>query len=244
MRALIAEDDLHTRNALRTILEQEGWVVSAWESGTEALNAFRAGQFDLVCLDVMMPGHSGYDVCRIIRKKDAQVPVLFMSAKSEEIDKVLGLELGADDFIVKPFGVREVQARIRAVLRRSNATARSDGRSAEDAPTKISGTEDFAFGPWQVLPGELRARRNGGPAADLSRREVQLLRLLAENPGRVIHREEFFRVCWGLEAAPLSRTLDQHIARLRKKIEEDPANPILIQTVQGAGYRYEEDSHV
>ena len=235
MKVLIAEDDLYTRNALQAIFVGEGWECVCCADGKNALLGFKNGPFDLVCLDIMMPHLSGYDVCREIRQIDRQVPVLFISAKSEEIDTVLGLELGADDFIVKPFGVRELQARIRAVLRRSkeNQLPTSQAKAIETSK------EPFDFGIWEIRPAELRAWQ-GSAHIELNAREAAMLRLLADHPGRVISRLEFFQACWDLREAPLSRTLDQYIARLRKKLESDPAQPSLIVTVQGEGYRYEQ----
>jgi DNA-binding response OmpR family regulator len=227
MNVLIAEDDPHTRAGLAEILEGEGYQVAVAENGNEALRLFAKSSPDLVCLDIMMPGMSGYDVCREIRRSDPNVPVIFISAKSEEIDTVIGLELGADDFIVKPFGVREVVARIRAVTRRRFASAPASALPAS-----------FRFGDLVVSPSELRARR-GETVIELSLRDVKILGLLQENKGVVITRDTFFNKCWGLDHLPNSRTLDQHIAQLRKRIEIDPKNPGLIQTVHGVGYRYD-----
>jgi two-component system, OmpR family, alkaline phosphatase synthesis response regulator PhoP len=227
MKVLIAEDDPHTRAGLAEILEGEGYQVVVAENGNEALRLFAKSSPDLVCLDIMMPGMSGYDVCREIRRSDPSVPVIFISAKSEEIDTVIGLELGADDFIVKPFGVREVVARIRAVTRRRFASAPASVLPAS-----------FRFGDLVVSPSELRARR-GETVIELSLRDVKILGLLQENKGVVITRDTFFNKCWGLDHLPNSRTLDQHIAQLRKRIEIDPKNPGLIQTVHGVGYRYD-----
>jgi DNA-binding response OmpR family regulator len=175
----------------------------------------------------MMPGTSGYDVCKQIRAVDDTVPLIFISAKSEEIDKVLGLELGADDFIVKPFGVKEVVARIRAITRRCLAKRRKPGPAAS-----------FRLGDLEVIPAELRARRKDD-AIELSLREVKLLELFHQNPKTVLDRNTIFNACWGVEYLPSSRTLDQHISKLRKRIELDPKNPKIIRTVHGAGYRYE-----
>ncbi len=239
MKALVAEDDLYTLEALKDILEGEGWAVTACADGAAAAQAFKPGAFDLVCLDVMMGGLSGYDVCRAVRRVDRRVPVLFISAKSEEIDKVLGLELGADDFVVKPFGVREVLARVHALVRRSTRDDRDDsGTTPEDQP--------FAFGPWMILPLELRAQRAddagaAAPQVDLLPRELAMLRLLVSRPGQVVSRAQFFRACWDLENPPLSRTLDQHIVQLRKKLETPGERPRLIRTVQGVGYRHDRD---
>jgi two-component system, OmpR family, alkaline phosphatase synthesis response regulator PhoP len=228
MKVLIAEDDPHTRAGLEEILEAEGYEVFAAKDGKDALQLFRKESPDFVCLDIMMPGTSGYDVCREIRRADSNVPVIFISAKSEEIDTVIGLELGADDFIVKPFGVKEVVARIRAVTRRRFANAKA---AAEPS--------SFKLGDLDVFPAELRARR-GGTAIELSLRDIKILSLLHENRGAVISRDTFFNRCWGLDHMPNSRTLDQHIAQLRKRIEVDAKNPAIVRTVHGVGYRYDE----
>jgi DNA-binding response OmpR family regulator len=227
MKVLIAEDDPHTRAGLSEILEAEGYEVMAARDGKEALAVFTRESPDFVCLDIMMPGMNGYDVCREIRRADQTVPVIFISAKSEEIDTVIGLELGADDFIVKPFGVKEVVARMRAVTRRRFSTVK---------PSPLAGP--FSIGDLEVFPFELRARR-GGTAIELSLRDVKILTLLHENKGRVISRDTFFNKCWGLDHVPNSRTLDQHIAQLRKRIEVDPKNPAIIRTVHGVGYRFD-----
>lgn len=227
MRVLVAEDDANIRDGLIEILADEGYQTLAAADGNEALALFERETVDFLCLDIMMPGMSGYDVCREIRRKNAAVPIIFISAKSEEIDKVIGLELGADDFIIKPFGVKEVVARIRAVSRRCLATRAPAG-----------GGEKFTLDDLDVYPSELRARR-GEAVVDLSLRDVRLLRLFFDNPGKVLDRGRIFNVCWGLDHVPNSRTLDQHISQLRKRIEIDPKRPRIIRTVHGAGYRYE-----
>lgn len=227
MRILVAEDDANTRAGLVEILEGEGYEVISVADGKSALAAFVAQRPELVCLDIMMPGVSGYDVCREIRRADSAVPVIFISAKSEEIDKVLGLEIGADDYIVKPFGVKEVIARIRAVSRRCLGAGDSCG-----------GTESFTIGDLEVAAHELRARR-GKVVIDLSLRDIRILRMFHASRGKVLDRDEIFDSCWGVDYMPNSRALDQHISQLRKKIELDPKNPKIIQTVHNAGYRYE-----
>jgi DNA-binding response OmpR family regulator len=226
MKVLVAEDDDRTRAGLVELLQGEGYVPIAARDGREALDLYRRERPAVVLLDIMMPGASGYDVCREIRRDNPSVPVLFLSAKSEELDKVLGLELGADDFVVKPFGAREVVARIRAVTRRAFA-CRPDER-----PTP------FQLGDLEVDPAELRARR-GGQVIELSLREVRLLQLFHRNPGVVLDRNRIFDEVWGYDFMPNSRTLDQHVSKLRKRIERDPKNPVLIQTVHGAGYRHQ-----
>ena len=227
MKVLIAEDDKLTREGLTEILEAEGYQVVCASNGTEALDLFNAEKPDFVCLDIMMPETSGYDVCRSIRSKDASIPLIFISAKSEEIDKVLGLELGADDFIVKPFGVKEVIARIRAVTRRCLAEKAQDQSG-----------NSFKMHDLEIFPAKLRALRSD-IQIELSLREVRLLELFHENPGQVLDRNMIFNQCWGQNYLPSSRTLDQHISKLRKHIEIDPKNPKIILTVHGVGYRYE-----
>jgi DNA-binding response OmpR family regulator len=226
VKVLVAEDDANIRAGLIAILAGEGYATIAAADGREALARFQAEAPHFVLLDIMMPAMNGYDVCRRIRATNADVPVIFISAKSEEIDRVLGLELGADDFIVKPFGVKEVVARIRAVTRRCLRVA---------GPLR---EPPFRMGDLEVIPSELRARR-GEEVVDLSLREVGILRLLAENRGQVVGRETFFNRLWGLDHVPNSRTLDQQIAKLRKRIERDPKRPRLVVTVHGAGYRWD-----
>jgi len=227
MRVLVAEDDENTRNGLAEILSAEGYEVLVAENGREALDLFDKQSPDFVCLDIMMPAADGYDVCKEIRRRDERVPIVFISAKSEEIDKVLGLELGADDFIVKPFGVKEVVARIRAITRRCMAA-----KAPEEMPPS------FEIGDLTVSPAELRARR-GEETIDLSLRDVKLLDFFRQNQGKALHRNAIFNACWGHDYFPSSRTLDQHISQLRKRIELDPKSPAIIRTVHGVGYRYD-----
>jgi len=228
MKVLLAEDDELTRQGLAEVLASEGYQVIQAEDGAAALEQFQADPPDFVCLDIMMPGRNGYDVCRSIRSTHPDIPIIFISAKSEEIDKVVGFELGADDFIIKPFGVREVVARIRAVTRRCHA---ANGIS----PTKL-----FQMADLEVLPAELRATR-GSQTIELSLRDIQILELLHRNAGRVLDRNTIFNHSWGEDYFPNSRTLDQHISQLRKRIEIDPKSPKIIRTVHGVGYRYEVD---
>jgi DNA-binding response OmpR family regulator len=227
MKVLLAEDDVNTRNGLAEILEAEGYRPIPARDGREALALYQSERPDFICLDIMMPGINGYDVCREIRRHNPTIPVIFLSAKSEQIDVLLGLELGADDYIVKPFSVKEVIARIRAVTRRCLASQPA-ARSA--VPFKLRDLE--------VFPDELRARR-GREMIDLSLREVKILELLHRNRGKAVDRNAFFNHCWGLDHIPNSRTLDQHIAQLRKRIERNVHNPTIITTVHGIGYRYD-----
>jgi DNA-binding response OmpR family regulator len=230
---LIAEDDTHTRAALAEVLRSEGHHVREAADGHQAKHFFEAQTPDLACLDVMMPGLSGYDLCRHFRKTQPKMPILFITAKAEEIDKVVGLELGADDYIVKPFGTKEVIARIRAVARRSIESFQDGCGEEPELPS-----HEFWMTDLEVLPKQLRAKR-GELIVELTPRELRILQLLASRPGEVIDRNELFRVAWGENHIPNSRTLDQTISQLRKRIELDPKEPKIIQTVYGAGYRFD-----
>ncbi len=223
MKLLLADDDPVTRDTLKRCVESEGFVAVMASDGREALDLWREHRPDLLCLDVMMPHIDGYEVCRRVRAVDAEVPVLFLSAKSEEVDVVVGLRLGADDFVRKPFGKHELLARLRAALRRIEARNRT--------------AKTFCMGSLTVYPKELRAEREG-VSIDLSPCEIAILSVLHEHAGEVIDRDTFFNRCWGVNYFPDSRTVDQHIARLRKRIERDPKEPQIIETLRGAGYRY------
>jgi len=227
MKILIAEDDDHTREALREVLSMEGYELVTASDGLQAIDFFRATRPDFVCLDVMMPGQNGYEVCKQIRKIDESVPILFITAKAEEIDTVLGLELGADDYMTKPFGVKEIIARIRAIMRR---TAARVGTKAKE--------EEFLMDDLRVVSTELRAYREG-EEIQLSPRDVKVLTLLYERRGKVVDRNTMADEVWGVDYFPESRALDQHISQLRKRVEKDPTNPVIIRTVHGAGYRFE-----
>ncbi|PLY07737.1 MAG: DNA-binding response regulator [Desulfuromonas sp.] len=228
---LIAEDDKNLREGLIDTLEAEGYRVVAAGNGAEALEMFAEHRPDLVLLDVMMPEVNGYDVCRKLRQENRLVPILMLTAKGEEIDKVLGLELGADDYITKPFGVHELRARIAAALRRSDAAG-----DAVEAPAL------FCFGDARIdrrcFEGELAGKR-----FSLTAREMKLLEVLAEHPGQVMSRNELLNAAWGVDYFGTTRTLDQHIAQLRKKIEPVPATPRYLLTVHGVGYRYQPETY-
>lgn len=223
MRILLAEDDERTREAVTAVLAADGHEVVSAADGRSACRLWDEERPEMVLLDIMMPELSGYEVCRHIRRVDRKVPVLFLSAKSEEIDVVVGLELGADDFVRKPFGKAELLARVHAVARRFG----------------LNGDEAIEFGPWRVFPRRLVAE--GPSMQDLTVREMKLVQLLFSRRGEVVMRDEILNVCWGMEYFPESRTLDQHVLNLRKKLERDPANPEWIQTVRGAGYRMPEE---
>jgi DNA-binding response OmpR family regulator len=223
MTVLLADDDPITLDALHGCVAPEGFTALLARDGREALALWEKARPDLLCLDIMMPHIDGYEVCRRVRAADSQIPVLFLSAKSEEIDVVVGLQLGADDFIRKPFGKHELLARIRAVLRRANSRSQ---------PARYFTMHDLT-----VHPLELRAER-AGKSIDLSPREVSILTLLHERAGQVVDRDTLLDRCWGVDYFPESRTLDMQIAKLRKHIESDSGAPAIVETVRGAGYRY------
>jgi DNA-binding response OmpR family regulator len=223
MKILIADDDPVTLETLRDCLLSEGYQPLVAGDGEAALEVWKAHNPDLLCLDIMMPGLDGYEVCRRVRMSDPEVPVIFLSAKSEEIDVVVGLKLGADDFVRKPFGKHELIARIGAVLRRARSHVRE--------------RRSFSMHDLLVYPRELRAER-AGQEIELSPREASILELLHRRAGEVVTRDALLDQCWGIDYLPESRTLDQHIAKLRKRIERDVENPEIIETVRGAGYRF------
>jgi DNA-binding response OmpR family regulator len=226
---MIAEDDASLRQGLIDLLEGEGYEVLSAADGRQALEGFRRQTPDLLLLDVMMPELSGYDVCREIRKSDSRTPIIMLTAKGEEIDKVVGLELGADDYVTKPFGLHELRARIAAVLRRS--------RNQQPEPAAPL-PEQFGFGlalidrkTYQVILGK--------QSHSLTSRELKLLEIFRARPNEVLSRNELLKAAWGIDYFGTTRTLDQHIAQLRKKIEPDPATPQFLLTVHGVGYRFQ-----
>jgi DNA-binding response OmpR family regulator len=224
MTILIADDDPLTLEALAACIADEGFKTLSAADGKQAIELWREHRPQLLCLDIMMPEIDGFEVCRRVRATDSAVPILFLSAKNEEIDVVVGLGLGADDFIRKPFTRAEVIARIRAALRRAHPADEKGPRFTMDDLT--------------VHPDALLAKR-GDKSIELTRREVLMLELLHKHAGLPVTRDRFLDECWGLDYFPDSRTLDQHVLMLRKKIEQDPGNPRIIATVRGVGYRLE-----
>jgi DNA-binding response OmpR family regulator len=225
MKILIAEDDSNLRAGLADLLALEGLDCIAVEDGEAAWTAFVEQAPALCLLDVMMPRLDGLSLCRRIRERDTATPILLLSARGAEIDRVVGLEIGADDYIAKPFSARELVARIKAALRRVKAQPQAGAT--------------FRMADLTIDPQALRAAR-GGAGIDLAPRELAVLRALFERKGKAVSRDELFDLAWGRGYMPNSRALDQYVSSLRKKIELDPARPRIIQTVHGVGYRYEE----
>ncbi|KFA59011.1 DNA-binding response regulator [Gilliamella sp. Choc4-2] len=227
MKILIAEDDQNIRRGMSDLLEQEGYTIIEAENGKFALELFEQHQPDFIILDIMMPELDGYSVCREIRKQNDDVPILFLSAKDEEIDRVVALELGADDYMNKPFGIHELRARIKAIAK----------RYLKSQYPQQTINEFFIFGDLMIEPMELCAKR-GEQIIELSLRQIKILECFYKNKNQVVTRDMLFDYVWGYDYSPNSRTLDQHISKLRKQIEVDPLNPILIKTIHGLGYRY------
>ena len=230
-RVLIAEDDSNIRLGLIATLESDGYAVTAAGDGAQALQLFPQQKFDLVLLDVMMPKQSGYDVCKALRSGGSQVPILFLTAKGEEIDKVVGLKLGADDYVLKPFGVHELLARVEALLRRARVT--SQKRPVTEVPPL------FRLGAAEIDRRKYSAKV-AGRTATLTARELKLAEAFAAHPGEVLTRDALLNAVWGVDYFGTTRTLDQHVAQLRKKVELAPDEPKAIVTVHGVGYRYDQ----
>lgn len=227
-RILVVEDDPHIRLGLLETLRSEGYEVSESHDGAQALARIRQDQPNLVILDVMLPRKSGYDICRELRAAKNPVPILMLTAKGQEADKVIGLELGADDYVTKPFGVRELIARVHALLRRTHPER--DG--AEPPPDVIR------FGLVEIDVPALRGRR-ADVSFDLTPRELAVLALLHRERGNALSRDKILNEVWGIEYYGTTRTLDQVIVKIRQKIEEEPATPRHLLTVHGLGYRLE-----
>lgn len=223
-KILVVEDDVSIITGLTDLLISEGYEVVQAQDGDKAISEYNAEKPDLVILDIMIPKQSGYDVCRAIRSSDTVTPILMLTAKSQEVDKVVGLELGADDYVVKPFGISELLARVRALLRRVN-------NHNGNTPDKLE------FGEI-VIDLKTFNGKNGNTEFKLSKREIDLLQMFNSHKGEVLNRFDILEKIWGIEYEGTTRTLDQHIAKLRQKIEKDPCNPVYIQTVHGAGYRF------
>ena len=230
-RILIADDEPSVRDSVGYALAQEGFEVTPVADGDEAAERVGDGiPFDLLILDIMMPGASGLDICRDVRSRSA-VPIILLTAKDAEVDKVVGLEVGADDYVTKPFSVRELLGRVRAQLRRRELD-RSDG-TAESAEIKA--------GPVSIDLARHLVTVRGEPT-NLTRSEFQVLRLLAGSPGEVFSRKQIMEELWQTEFRGDVRACDVHISNLRQKVERDPQNPELVLTVRRVGYRFAEDS--
>ncbi|MFY0594310.1 response regulator transcription factor [Roseivirga sp.] len=224
-RILIVEDEPAMRLGLKDNLEFESYEVEVAIDGQEGLEKAQNGLYDLIILDVMMPKMSGFDVCKAIRKQGVLTPIIFLTAKSEEIDKVLGLELGADDYLTKPFSLRELIARVKAILRRFKPAESND----VSGPVTIGNlTIDFSQFTASNADGDIR----------MSHKEYEILQYLLEHKNEVVSRYDLLNKVWGYESQPTTRTVDNFILRLRQRIEENPNEPKHILTVHGVGYKF------
>jgi len=222
-RVLIVEDDEAMAVALRDGFTYEGYDVRMANDGTSGLKLASEGDHDLIILDVMLPKMSGLDVCKKIRRNGSRVPVIMLTARGQEIDKVLGLKTGADDYVTKPFSFLELMARVEAVLRRSSGYS--------------EGVDHYQFGEVEIDFGRSEAHKAGEPIT-LSPREFKLMGFLIEHRGEVLTRERLLDAVWGYDNVPFTRTVDMHIAKLRKKIEDKPHDPEFIVTVHRVGYKF------
>jgi len=224
-RILVVEDDPAILRGLADNLKFDSHEVVTATDGEAACRLIHEKQPDLIVLDLMLPKMSGYEVCRKVRAEGVQVPIMILTARGEEADRVLGLDLGADDYVTKPFSIREVLARVRALLRRSQSAY--GGRALPD---------ELRFSDVEVDFRRYEARRAGQPL-EMTRKEFGILRLMAARPGEVLTRDELLNEVWGYDSYPTTRTVDNHIASLRAKIERDPAEPEHLLTVHGVGYK-------
>jgi two-component system alkaline phosphatase synthesis response regulator PhoP len=231
-RILVIEDDGELIDLLSLHLTAEGYQVDAAADGEAGLRAFQSGQYGMVLLDWMLPSTSGIDVLREIRTTDTRTPVVMLTARGEETDKVLGLELGCDDYLTKPFSIRELVARIKVVHRRIER--------AEELARIASGDRILDLGPLKIDHGK-RKVQVGGDQVQLTVKEYDLLYTLASRPGRTFSRRQLLDLIWDQDAEVFEHTVNSHVNRLRNKIEQDPNRPQLILTVWGVGYRFTEE---
>jgi DNA-binding response OmpR family regulator len=221
-KILIVEDNIDLANGLELNLKKEGYKVFKAATGEDGLKIAIHDCPDLIILDIMLPGISGLDVCRELRNKSIEIPIIMLTAKSDELDRVVGLELGADDYITKPFGVRELLARVRVCLRR------------QPPQTEMP---RYRFGHVEIDFEKYRATARN-KALELTQKEFDLIRFLIRNRDTVLSRDRLLDEVWGYESYPTTRTVDTHILKLRKKLEDDPANPKYILSVYGGGYKF------
>lgn len=224
-KILIVEDELNMRMGLKDNLEFEGYQVEYAEDGQLGLDKIQENTYDLILLDVMLPKISGFDVCKKIRTDGNSTPVILLTAKGEEIDKVLGLEIGADDYVTKPFSLRELLARIKAILRRTEKSIQSKVKNNESKIGRLN--IDFS---------SYTANENG-ISVSLSHKEFEILNLLKNNINNTVSRDKLLKEIWGYDSHPTTRTVDNFILKLRQKIELDPNKPKIILTVHGIGYK-------
>ncbi|MFZ5650961.1 MAG: response regulator transcription factor [Bacillota bacterium] len=231
MKILLVDDEDQIRNIVRMYLAREGFAITEAHNGKEALNIINTDQFDLIVLDIMMPEVDGWAVCREVRARSA-VPIIMLTAREDEVDRVVGLEMGADDYVVKPFSPRELIARIKAVLRRTGGSA-GHVQAAPGQKESLQASKLIDINP------EARSVNILGQPVNLTAKEFDLLQFLARHPGRVYTRDDLLQGVWGFDYFGDTRTVDTHINRLRDKLNKVPGCPEIIRTVWGVGYKFE-----
>jgi len=225
-KILIVEDDPHILLGLEEVLRSDGFEVAVCNRGDQAMEAFAKHRPGLILLDIMLPGMSGYDFCKALRSKKVATPILMLTAKGQELDKVVGLDLGADDYVTKPFGVRELLARIHALLRRTGALP----------PTEAASPEPFQIGPATIDPKTFQLTR-GKTIEELTAKELKLLQFFRAHPGEVLSRDRLLNEVWGYNYYGTTRTIDQVIVQLRKKLGDNADAPKHLLTVHSVGYK-------
>jgi two-component system OmpR family response regulator len=233
-RLLIIDDDREIRDLVSRFLSKHGFRVSTGRDGKEMHAALAVEHIDLIILDLMLPGRSGLELCRDLRAKSA-IPILMLTAMGEETDRIVGLEMGADDYLAKPFSPRELLARVRAILRRANVIT---------APSRAPTAKHLRFAGWKLDLGRRRLEAPEGVIVDLTTGEFELLVAFAEHPQRVLTRDQLLDLARGRDATPFDRSVDVQVSRVRRKIEADPKVPSMIVTVRGDGYLFTPDVEI
>lgn len=226
-KILLAEDEKNLRSVIKLNLEMEGYDVIAYENGEQAWEKFQGSSYSLIILDVMLPGMDGFELCKNIRKVDKQTPVLFLTARGAAEDRIAGLKLGADDYLVKPFHLEELLLRVKTLLRRSST----------HAETKM---EEYTFGKCKVNFRTYEIITKDGKKKEISKKETDLLRLLIEKKNEVVPRELILEKVWGYETTPSTRTVDNYIVTFRKYFEDDPREPRYFHSIRSVGYKFTE----
>lgn len=230
-RILIIEDDNEIAELVSLHLTDQHYETARCDNGLSGLNKALEEQFDLIVLDLMLPELDGLEVCRRLREEHSYTPILILTSRAEELDRVLGLELGADDYLTKPFSIRELIARVKAIFRRIESISNQSGSSDQNELVRMGELE---------IDMQKRKASLAGKPVELTAKEFDLLKLFSSNPGRAYSRERLLNLVWGYQFDGYEHTVNSHINRLRSKIEKDPANPRFIQTVWGYGYRFAE----
>lgn len=229
IRILLVEDEEHLQDVLSMNLEMEGYKVSVASTGAEALKLFKGARFDLVVLDVMLPEMDGFTVCKTIRLENKQVPILFLTAKGSEADRVEGLKIGGDDYLVKPFNLEELLLRVKNLLKRINYFSEKQ---------QVQDLEEINIGDCHANFKTFEVKTIKGETLSLSKRETLLLKMLVERDGEVVSREEILETIWGYEVYPSTRTIDNYILSFRKYFEENPKTPRFFHSIRGVGYKF------